>query len=60
MKERMHLDVYPTCMDYVALLDLITQRDKITRNEARKKYGLFTYKEWNELLKLEINNEESI
>ncbi len=50
MKDRMDLDVLPTCLDYAALLDKICKKEKINRDDARTKYGRKTYKEWNQIL----------
>ena len=45
-------DILPTCTDYGFFLDKAQERLKISRDEARKKYGQFTYGQWKELLKL--------
>lgn len=45
--------VMPTCAHYAELLDLAVAKLGITKDEARKKYGQFTYAEWAKLLKIE-------
>lgn len=40
----------PLCGDYAKLLDIIQAKDNITRDEARKKCGQWTYKEFAEYL----------
>lgn len=44
------LNSLPTCLDYSNFLDRAMNRFKITRDEARHKYGQFTYDQWNKLL----------
>jgi len=43
-------DYFPLCMDYSELLYRIMKKEKISLNIARKKYRLFTYKQWREVL----------
>jgi len=45
-------DTLPTCSDYKRYLDEAEKQLKISRQEARNKYGQFTYGQWKELLKL--------
>ncbi len=48
---RKKLDKYPTSMDYSNYLYRAVAKFNIDVNQARSKYGMFTYKEWEELLK---------
>ena len=52
--------IIETCLPPVAVysyfLDVICKREKIDRDTARKKYGLYTYKQWRELLTPQENN----
>lgn len=45
-------DYLPTVTEYSHFLDEAVKRLKISRDEARSKYGQFTYKQWKELLQL--------
>lgn len=45
-------DLLPTVTEYSYFLDKATDKFKITKDEARTKYGLYTYGQWKELLKL--------
>lgn len=45
------LDCLPTVLDYKELLNKICVQQNITRDQARSKYGKFTYKQWSEILK---------
>lgn len=45
-------DFLPTISEYSYFLDKAVEKLKITRDEARNKYGLFTHGQWKELLKL--------
>lgn len=45
-------DLLPTCTDYAYFLNESVNRLKISIDEARDKYGLYTYGQWKELLKL--------
>ena len=45
-------DFLPTASDYRMLLCMACNKFKIDMNEARDKYGLFTLKQWDELLGL--------
>lgn len=40
----------PTCLEYAHFLDLAVGKFKITIDEARKRYGLYTKGEWMKLL----------
>lgn len=42
----------PTISEYSYFLDKAESQLKISRDEARDKYGKFTYGQWKELLKL--------
>ena len=44
-------DILPTCYDYKKFLEEAVLKFDISINEARKKYGLYTYGQWQELLK---------
>lgn len=44
--------VLPTTGHYAELLSLACTKFGIEREEARKRYGLYTYAEWKELLEL--------
>lgn len=43
-------DKIPTCNDYSNFLVKASIKFKISINEARTKYGLFTYNQWINLL----------
>lgn len=45
-------DLLPTCTYYAYYLDTAVEKLKISRDEARDKYGLFACGQWKELLKL--------
>lgn len=45
-------DILPTCTEYSYFLDQAEIRLKISRDDARSKYGQYTYGQWKELLKL--------
>ena len=44
-------DILPTCYDYKKFLNEAVLKFDISINEARKKYGLYTYGQWQKLLK---------
>ena len=44
------IDKWPLSMHYAELLQMAAQKFAINIGEARKRYGLLTYKEWNEVL----------
>lgn len=44
-------NILPTCYDYKKFLNEVVLKFKISIEEARKKYGLYTYGQWQELLK---------
>ena len=50
--ERAKKDLLPTCTEYGFFLDKAQKKLKLSRDEARKNYGQFTYGQWKELLKL--------
>lgn len=43
-------NLIPTCQDYSRLLMRAVDKFKITIEEARDRYGLFTYGQWQEVL----------
>lgn len=49
-QEAARKDLLPTCTDYAYFLDEAVKRLKISRDEARSKYGQYTYGQWKELL----------
>jgi hypothetical protein len=44
-------NLLPTALDYGVFLQQAASKFNISVNEARGKYGLFTYQQWDELLK---------
>lgn len=42
----------PTVFDYANFLSIVCERFNITLNEARRRYGLYTYEQWNKLLEI--------
>lgn len=51
-QEESKKDFLPTITEYGFFLSKATEKFNISINEARDKYGLYTYGEWKELLKL--------
>jgi len=51
-QEEAKKDMLPTITEYSHFLDEAQKRLKITRDEARDKYGRYTHGQWKELLKL--------
>ena len=51
-QEETKSDCLPTCTDYAHFLDAAIEKLKISRDEARAKYGQYTYRQWKELLGL--------
>jgi hypothetical protein len=45
-------------MDYSALLPVAERKFGITRDEARDRYGNFTYAQWKELLEEDNDGQE--
>lgn len=45
-----NLNILPTCYDYSRFLERAVFELNISINEARRNYGLYTYKQWFELL----------
>ena len=43
------------CHLYARFLEIAEERLNITKDEARSKYGLYTVKQWEEVLKLGWN-----
>lgn len=44
------VDKWPLCAHYSELLQMASEKFSISKEEARKRFGLLTYKEWNVLL----------
>jgi hypothetical protein len=51
-QEAARKDILPTCTDYSFFLGKAVEKLKITIDEARSKYGQYTYGQWKELLQL--------
>lgn len=51
-------DKLPTAMDYKKALDEIIEKKNINPDEARRKYGQFTYAQWEKELGHKIGNSE--
>lgn len=51
-REAERKDLLPTVTDYAYYLDKAVEKLKITKDEARDQYGLYTYGQWKELLQL--------
>jgi hypothetical protein len=47
----------PPCHLYSRFLEIAEEKLKITKDEARDKYGLYTIEEWEKLLKLGWNSK---
>jgi len=55
LEERLEvLGCLPSVMDYKELLDMVERRFRITRDQARDRYGRYTYPQWKTLLKENI------
>lgn len=52
---RKHQESIPSCHLYSRFLDIAEEKLNISRDEARDKYGKYTVKEWETLLKLGWN-----
>jgi len=52
---KQHQNSLPACHLYGRFLEIAEEKLNITKEEARKKYGLYTVKEWETLLKLGWN-----
>ncbi len=50
-----HQNSLPPCQLYSRFLEIAQEKLKITIEEARNKYGLYTVAEWEKLLKLGWN-----
>jgi hypothetical protein len=48
---RKELNTIPSSMDYSTYLYRAVSKFSIDVNQARNKYGTFTYKEWEDVLK---------
>jgi hypothetical protein len=53
---RQHQSSLPSCHLYARFLEIAKEKLKITKEEARDKYGLYTVAEWEKLLKLGWNS----
>lgn len=49
---RKHQESIPNGHLYDRFLEIAEEKLKITKEQARKKYGLYTVKQWQELLNL--------
>jgi len=52
---RQHQDSLPGCHLYGRYLEIAVEKLGITETEARTKYGQYTVKQWEQLLKLGWN-----
>jgi hypothetical protein len=52
---KQHQESLPGCHLYGRYLEIAEEQLKITKEEARNKYGSYTVKEWEALLKLGWN-----
>ena len=52
---RKHQNSLPTCHLYSRFLEIAEEKLKISRDEARNMYGLYTVNQWELLLKLGWN-----
>lgn len=52
---RQHQESLPSCHLYGRYLEIAEEKLKITKDEARNKYGLYTVKQWEKLLQLGWN-----
>lgn len=50
--EAVRKDLLPSCTDYDFYLTKAEKKFGLERNEARSRFGQFTYGQWKELLKL--------
>ncbi len=50
-----HQESLPSCHLYGRFLELAVEKLNITKDKARKLYGLYTVKQWEQLLKLGWN-----
>ena len=50
-----HQNSLPPCHLYGRFLEIAEETLHITKNEARRRYGLYTVKQWEQLLKLGWN-----
>jgi hypothetical protein len=46
-----NMDKLPFCFKYTRLLNVASFKFGLTMNECRDKFGLFTNRQWKELLK---------
>lgn len=54
-----YADKLPTAMDYRKALDEIIEKKRLNPDEARRKYGQFTYAQWEKELGHKIGNSAS-
>ena len=52
---RIHQESLPPCQLYGRFLEIAEDKLKITKDEARKKYGQYTVSQWEKLLNLGWN-----
>ena len=52
-----HQSSLPPCHLYGRFLEIAEEKLNITKDEARRKYGLYTVKEWESLLGLGWNRK---
>lgn len=52
-----HQESLPSCHLYSRYLEIAEEKLKISKEEARTKYGKYTVKEWEKLLKLGWNEK---
>ena len=45
------MEKLPTILQYRSYLDTIVSIEKININQAREKYGLYTIKQWRDLIR---------
>lgn len=51
LEQRKEWSILPPATDYAALLQIACEKERISKEEARSKYGLCTYKNWYALLR---------
>lgn len=53
---KQHQESLPPCQLYARFLEIAEDKLKISKDEARSKYGLYTVAEWEKLLSLGWNS----
>lgn len=48
------VDKWPLCSHYSELIEIACEKFNIGKKEARRQYGLLTYKEWSEILTIKF------